>query len=306
MKPLVSIIVPSYNQGRFIGETLDSIFAQDYQPLEVIVIDGASKDNTVEVLKSYDGRPGYSWISEPDKGVVDAVNKGLALANGTVCGIQSSDDCYLPGALSSAVSAMMQNPELLLVYADAEYIDGESQSIGGTNVADYSLQGLLARRTFVMQSSAFFRTDVAKRLGGWRPEVSYVADNDLWLRIALEGPCLRVPGVWSRYRFHEEQRDTQSERIVRDWYKCIDSLAPQMSPSLRKAAQVGCCLTSYRYAKSSDWWGRTKSLYSAVAADPRCVVWKEFPRIELLQPVRQLLSKCKRRLLGRSSRRDGS
>ena len=296
MAPLVTIIVPSYNQGRFIAETLNSIFAQDYQPLEVIVVDGASKDETVEILKQYDGRLGYSWISEPDKGVVDAVNKGLARAKGQICGIQSSDDCYVPGAVASAVAAMTENPDALLVYADAEYIDADSKTIGGTSVSDYSLAALLGRRTFIMQSSAFFRTATAVQLGGWQSDISYVADNDLWLRIALVGPCLRVPGVWSRYRIHEEQRDSQAGRIVRDWNHCVERLLPKMTASQRRAARVGCHFTAYRYAKSGDWWGRTKSLYSAVATDPRCLLWRDFPRIELLQPLRQLLSRGKRQL----------
>ena len=95
-QPLVSVIVPSYNQARFIRETLDSILGQDYRPLEVIVFDGASKDETVDVLGSYGDRPELRWWSEPDRGVVDAVNKGLAKANGEILAIQSSDDCFTP------------------------------------------------------------------------------------------------------------------------------------------------------------------------------------------------------------------
>ena len=94
---LLSIVVPSYNQGAYIRETLDSIFAQDYRPIEVLVLDGASKDETVEILRSYDA-PELRWWSERDRGVVDAVNKGLARASGEIIGIQSSDDTYLPGA----------------------------------------------------------------------------------------------------------------------------------------------------------------------------------------------------------------
>jgi glycosyltransferase involved in cell wall biosynthesis len=292
--PRVSIIVPSYNQGQFIGETLDSIFSQDYPNLELIVMDGQSSDNTVEVLKRYDGKPGYVWRSEPDRGVTDAVNKGLALASGEICGIQSSDDYYTPGAIRAAVDAMSANPDVLLVYADAEYIDADGRKTGGTQIADYSLNDLLARRTFIMQSSCFFRTQVAKDLKGWQQEVSYVADNDLWLRIALKGPCQKIAGVWSRYRIHEAQRDSQSERIVRDWNKSIEQLLPSMNASQRRAARVGCCLTAYRYAKAGDWWGRTKALYRAVGLNPTCVFWQDFPRIELLQPARQILSRTKR------------
>ena len=128
MNPLVSVIIPSWNQGRFLAETLDSVFAQDYAPLEVLVFDGASKDETVEVLQRYDGRPGFWWKSEPDRGVVDAVNQGLAKATGEYCVILSSDDCFLPGAVRAAVAALRADPALGLVYADAEYIDAASGS----------------------------------------------------------------------------------------------------------------------------------------------------------------------------------
>jgi glycosyltransferase involved in cell wall biosynthesis len=302
MNPLVSIVIPSWNQGRFLTETLESVFAQDYAPLEVLVFDGASNDETVSILKKYDGRPGFWWKSEPDRGVVDAVNQGLARAKGEVCCLLSSDDCLCPGAVSAAVAVLRNDPGMGLVYADAEYIDAAGRATGRTQVGDYSLGALLDRRTFIMQPSAFFRTRLARDVGGWRPEVSYVADNDLWLRMALEAPFARVPGVWSRYRFHEAQRDTQAERIAREWRQAAESLLPRLPPHLRRAARLGCLMTEYRYSLHRPWQERTRTLYRAVALDPRCVLRRGFPRLELLMPLRVALSKCKRalrRVLGR-------
>src|SRR2546423_361332 len=103
-RPLLSIVIPSYNQGAYIRETLESIFAQDYRPIEVLVLDGASSDETVDVLKSFDA-PELQWWSEKDRGVVDAVNKGLARASGEIVAIQSSDDAYAPAAFSAAIEA---------------------------------------------------------------------------------------------------------------------------------------------------------------------------------------------------------
>lgn len=302
-KPLVSIVIPSFNQGKYLAETLDSVFAQEYQPMEILVLDGASRDETVEVLKRYDGRPGYWWKSEPDKGVVDAVNQGLSRATGEICGILSSDDCYTPGAVRAAVEVLISEPKVALVYADAEYIDSKSNRIGRTEVGDYSLEGLLSRETFIIQCSAFFRTALAKKLGGWRQELSYVADNDLWLRMALEGDFRRVAGVWSRYRFHEAQRDTQSARIVREWRTAVEELRPRLAPRLRRAAQLGCLMTEHRYAPMGQWWPKTRALYRALAIDPRCVKRPDFPRLELLQPFRQVLSRCKQLLLRRAEPR---
>jgi glycosyltransferase involved in cell wall biosynthesis len=296
--PLVSVVIPSYNQGRFLAETLDSVFAQDYRPLEVLVLDGASKDESVAVLNRYDGQEGFWWKSEPDQGVVDAVNQGLARARGEICGILSSDDCYMPGAVGAAVESIQEDPARRLVYADAEYMDASGRTTGRTQVGPYSFKNFLSRRTFILQSSAFFRTRAARDAGNWRPTVSYVADNDLWLRMALHGPFARVEGVWSRYRFHEAQRDTQKERIVREWRKAVADVWPQLSPGLRRAARLGCHLTAHRYSGHLPWWERTRTLYAAVATDPRCLLAPDFPRIELLQPARQILSWCKRRLLG--------
>src|SRR4051794_3921073 len=87
-RPLVTIVVPSFNQGRFIRTTIDSVLEQTYRPLEIIVVDGGSNDETVSVLQSYGDLPELRWTSEPDKGVADAVNKGFAQARGEVIGIQ--------------------------------------------------------------------------------------------------------------------------------------------------------------------------------------------------------------------------
>jgi glycosyltransferase involved in cell wall biosynthesis len=295
--PRVSVLVPSYNQGRYLDEALKSVFAQQYARMELLVLDGGSTDESIDVLKRYDGAPGFWWKSERDAGVVDAVNQGLSRATGEICGILSADDAYLPGAMAAAVAALSKEPSLGLVYADAEYVDAQGRTTGSTHVAPYSLEALLYRRTFIIQCSAFFRTHLAREVGGWRPEVSYVADNDLWLRLAMNAPCARVVGVWSRYRFHDAQRDNQGQRIVRDWQRAIGDLQPNLPPRLRRAARVGCYLTAHRYASKEDWWSRTRALYCVVATEPRCLLWREFPRIELLQPLRQLLSRLKRILL---------
>src|ERR1041384_1671863 len=138
-KPLVSIIVPSFNQGQFIRETIDSILTQDYRPIEVLVLDGASRDQTVEVLESYSDVSELKWWSEPDAGVVDAVNKGLARAKGEIIGIQSSDDVYLPGAVTAAVDFFNHHPDVSLVYGGVEYMDENSAVVGREALSPFSL-----------------------------------------------------------------------------------------------------------------------------------------------------------------------
>ena len=122
-RPLVTIIVPSYNQGKFIRNTLESIFEQSYEPIEILVIDGASTDETLDVLKSLGDHAGLKWISEPDRGVVEAVNKGFALARGEIVAIQSSDDCYTPGAIARVVREFIADPQVGLIYGDTVKVD---------------------------------------------------------------------------------------------------------------------------------------------------------------------------------------
>jgi glycosyltransferase involved in cell wall biosynthesis len=121
-KPLVSIITPSFNQGRFLDQTIRSVLTQDYQPIEYIIIDGGSTDGTVEIIKQYESRLGY-WVSERDKGQTEAINKGFAQAKGEILAWINSDDVYYPGAVSAAVETLSRNPDIGLVYGDLDFID---------------------------------------------------------------------------------------------------------------------------------------------------------------------------------------
>jgi len=298
---LVTIIVPSFNQGRFIRETLDSILTQDYRPIEVLVIDGASTDQTVEVLESFAGVSELKWWSEPDRGVADAVNKGIARAQGSIIGIQSSDDLYLPGAISAAAEFTQAHRDIALVYGDVELIDEHSAVIGRDGLDAFDLKHYLGRFTYIPQPSAFFRREVIEQVGGWREEVSYAADTDLWMRIAVRHGVARLDRLMARYRYHADQRDTQKAKIARDWEKMIRDLlaANDLDSSTRRFAEMGINLANYRYTPESDWKRRTRYVYQAAMANPRGVFHPGFPKRELLpgrEPIWKLLSRMKRRL----------
>lgn len=268
--PLVSIIVPSFNQGRFIRRTLDSILSQNYRPIEVLVIDGASTDETVSVLKEYSSAPELHWVSEPDKGVVEAVNKGFARARGEIGAIQSSDDFYLPGAISVAVDALQSDPTLAFVYGDIAKVDTQGRELSRTQLAAYSLEGLLTMETWIPQPSTFFRMDLAKSLDGWREEVPYAADTDLWLRMALRAPARKIDRLMAERSMHEAQRDKQGARIVRDYARAIDTL-PGLSCAparVRRAARAGKQLMANRYDGQSGEWTRVARLWKAVLDYP--------------------------------------
>lgn len=268
--PLVSIIVPSYNQGRFIRKTLDSILAQDYRPLEIIVIDGASTDETVSVLHDYDNVPEVSWISEPDSGPVEAVNKGFSIATGEVCAIQSSDDYYLPGAIETVISVFRDNENIGLVYGDVKKIDASGNELFSERIRSYSLSRLLARITYVPQPAAFFRLALIRQLGGWDERIPYVPDVDLWFRIAFHSKVKKIDAVLATSRAHSEQRDTQRECILRDYRIMIANSVDLKNASfkVRLASKSGYFLLHARYNTHYSDWELTKILWKGILLYP--------------------------------------
>lgn len=299
-RPLVSIIVPSFNQGRYIRETLDSCLGQSYRPLEVIVIDGGSTDATVSILGAY-GAEELSWISEPDRGVVDAVNKGLKRVSGQYITIQSSDDLFLPSAIEAAVAALSNNPSAGLAFGDVELIDSDSRSLGFDVQGQFDLCAYLGRFMYIPQPGTLFTRAAMEAVGGWCDDVSYVADADYWIRIASRFPVVKVDRIVGRYRYHDEQRDKHRQRIARDWSRCI---AAQLDAGAwlareRRFARMGVHLANYRYAAPEAWGLRTLSLYKALLQNPLALLDRRFPKRELLpgrDPVWRFMSRIKRGL----------
>jgi glycosyltransferase involved in cell wall biosynthesis len=298
--PLVSIVVPSYNQGRFIGETLKSCLQQDYRPIEILVVDGASTDETVSVLRSFHA-PELRWWSEPDRGVVDAVNKGLRRARGGVLTIQSSDDVFLPGAITAMVEALAAFPGTGLVFGDVELIDAQSRAIGRDVQGDFDLCGYLGRFQYIPQPGTCFTRDAYVTTGGWREHVSYAADADLWMRMAVHVGVRHVPRLVARYRYHDEQRDVQRQRIATDWAAAVNDLIANggLTPRQRRFARMGIELARYRYASPNAWAARSRHLYAAWVANPAAIRDPRFPKRELLpgrDPLWRRLSVLKRAL----------
>jgi glycosyltransferase involved in cell wall biosynthesis len=299
-RPLVSIVVPSFNQGRFIAETLKSCLQQSYRPIEILVEDGGSTDDTISVLRSI-GDPELRWASEPDEGVVDAVNKGLRRAKGEILTIQSSDDLFLDGAIEAAVEALDHDPTVGLVYGDVELIDEESRVIGADTQNPFDLAMYFGRMMYVPQPGTFFSRKAVEAVGGWRKEFSYAADADFWFRIALHFPVRKLNRATGRYRYHSLQRDRQRAAISRDWERMAsDLIANQpLDGRMRRYARSGIYLARHRYADPQQWWTRTKALYGALIVNPAAVLHPDFPKKELLpgrEPIWKQLSRAKRAL----------
>lgn len=202
--PLVSIITPSFNQARFISATIESVLGQSYSNIEYIVIDGNSTDGTVDILKRCDSR--VRWISEPDAGQTDAINKGMALAKGDILAYLNSDDVLEPTAIAEMVAYFAENPAIDMVYGKALYIDQDGAEIGYYNTQPYTNDALVYD-CVICQPAAFWRRRIANIVGPFDASLHYAMDYDYWLRMRkLKAAIAHVPKVWARSRLHSDAK----------------------------------------------------------------------------------------------------
>ncbi|MDX2202374.1 MAG: glycosyltransferase family 2 protein [Hyphomicrobiaceae bacterium] len=179
-----SVIIPSYNQGRFIGRTIDSALSQEGAALDISVFDGGSTDTTLDVLKSYGGR--IFWVSEKDDGQADAVNKGIRATRGDIIAWLNSDDVYMPGALRAVSEVFQSHPEIDLVYGRGHHIDVEDAYIDDYPSEPWNFERMRDQCLFC-QPATFFRRSVVERFGMLDTSLNYCMDYEFWLRVAKGG-----------------------------------------------------------------------------------------------------------------------
>jgi len=179
---VISIITPSYNQGEYLEATIQSVLQQDFPSFEYKVIDGESKDNSLQILKKYGSK--LQWISEPDQGQADAINKGFRSSRGEVLGWLNADDLYCPGGFGEVARQFEQDSNLMMLYGDGYHVDAEGRLLAPYPSAEFRLESL-AFGCFICQPACFFRRSLFEAAGCLDTSLHYALDLDLWIRFGL-------------------------------------------------------------------------------------------------------------------------
>src|SRR5262245_33287789 len=243
--PPISVVTPSFNQGKFIEETIRSVLLQGYPELEYIIIDGGSTDGSVKIIKKYEPWLTY-WVSEPDRGQSHAINKGWQRACGEILAWLNSDDTYNPDAIRCAVETLEAKPGVGMVYTDMNYIDVSSKVIYLFRSQPYEFHRLLVDN-YVTQSTAFMRRGVLDAVGLLDETLHTIMDQELWLRIGRRNAVSYLPGpILANLRIYPE---TISNRFwVERWIEGLsvldrvfaDPTLPEPERQLRRKEYGSC------------------------------------------------------------------
>jgi glycosyltransferase involved in cell wall biosynthesis len=251
-RPLVSIITPTRNQADFIEDTIRSIRGQSYGFYEHIVIDGGSTDGTLDILRGQEGAYPMRWLSEPDAGMYDAVNKGLRLATGEILCYLNSDDLFFPWTLATVVAAFNAHPDTSVVYGDA--LGLRADGLEEIRFAAPGGYAALQYATSLIQPAVFWRRAIYDTIGGFDPSMRLAGDLDYWLRMGADCQRQRVDEILA------VDRDHASNKRAQQW---SDLMAESRSARLRSGARAGSWHRLRRTTERLRAWAQKRRLWIA-------------------------------------------
>ncbi|MEO6052655.1 MAG: glycosyltransferase family 2 protein [Chthoniobacterales bacterium] len=203
--PRITLVTPTYNQGHFIEQTLESIRQQNYPNFEHIVVDAMSTDNTGAILDAYAKTPSVRVIREPDKGQSDGINKGMRAATGEVVGWLNSDDMLCENALLKIGETFANHPDAVVVYGLGAKVDRQGELIRWVPFREFDRKALKTAYR-VIQPAMFFKKDVYWKTGGLDIDLHYAMDWELLIRMAQRGDVISIPDEIAKIRFYEDTK----------------------------------------------------------------------------------------------------
>jgi glycosyltransferase involved in cell wall biosynthesis len=263
--PSISVVTPSYNQGRFLERTILSVLNQNYPNLEYIIMDGGSVDGSVEIVRKYEEYVAH-WVSEKDNGQTDAIRKGFERGTGIILAYLNSDDVYLPGTLSGVAEIFKENPSVQVLYGNEYRLNESDEIVGEGRLTPYfpsiSKFGLVYGGFGIYQPASFWTREIYERAGPIDPSFIHCMDNDLFVRFAFAGAKFKFAREYlAGFRIHPHSKTSTLARVAKRERDIIrDKYAPstnKMCPAfcvcvnrlIRTAVHVGSGETAYLLKK---------------------------------------------------------
>ena len=220
--PKLTIVTPSFNQGRFLEETILSVLNQDYPNLEYIIIDGGSTDNSVDIIRKYEDRLAY-WVSEKDRGQSHALNKGLEISTGEIIGWINSDDIYMPWTFRTAVKTLITRPELSLIWGSRILINEDTNVVGFSMASEYIPETM---HFCINSETAFWTRDTLESVGLADESYQFAMDLEYFGRIAKSRKVGPIPSFQGCFRCYPQNKsstmqdvcDSDSSKAYKDLY----------------------------------------------------------------------------------------
>lgn len=279
--PKISIVTPSYNQGQFIEETVRSVLLQDYPNLEYIIIDGGSMDNSVEIIRRYENQISY-WVSEPDEGQADAVNKGYKVAKGEWLGWLNSDDVYEDGALCAVAKTAAANPDARLIYGDCNIITKGGRLVATKSNSDGTLRTILQGKN-LSQPAVFIHRSVLREVGFLDANYHYALDWSFHLRCFLAyspEKMVYIPKVLANSReYGETKTRTGIAKISQERRRFLEEVLAQngnrvLADEQRLAKASTYWLQALLEFQNREYWPGLISLTKAISLDPQSIFYR--------------------------------
>ncbi len=206
--PKITIVTPSYNQAQYLEQTIRSVIDQKYPNLEYIIVDGGSTDGSVDIIQRYADHLAW-WVSEPDHGQTEAINKGLKRATGDWVAWQNSDDIYYPGCFHDLAAAAKKHPGAGLIIGNMMLIDEQDRFHRDICYVKPSYQSLLAEGMVLANQSAFWHRRVQDKIGLLDESFQCSFDYEWFLRVVQNAECVHVNQIWGAFRLHGETKTSQ-------------------------------------------------------------------------------------------------
>jgi glycosyltransferase involved in cell wall biosynthesis len=278
VKPGVAVVIPAFNHAKHLGEAVDSVLAQDYPHVDLLVIDDGSTDDTPRVLERYGAR--VRWISRENRGQSATLNEGWARTKGDLLLYLGDDDVLLPGAIARAAAAMAEDAALIGVYGDYLMIDARSRTLRRVHMPDVDVRRMLRDFATPPAAGTFVSRRVWEVIGGWDESLRQVPDRDFYQRALLQGRMRRVDEPLAAFRVHAESqtfRPRDASRaaepvLVVDRLFERDDLPADLKALKTRARAMARVVAARHDLRRQDWSGALRHLTDAVAVQPHIVL----------------------------------